>query len=170
MKKTIPGREPHDIPYTYAGFYALQPSAYPIDHKYYEIYPTQSLHQLVTMRSSRFATLCCRGPAYQTAAYPKFNSKSNRLANSSSLCSCSLFLCNSLSYSALGLYGVATGWGGDTDGTGNGELLRRGFVSTGRGNGEEYLCIRAGSHDSSSEFSLTKNGRGPGPGPGEVCP
>jgi len=100
----------------------------------------------------------------------KFNSKSNCLANSASLSSCSLFFCNSLSYSALGLYVLTLGCGGDTDGMGNGELLRNGLPSFGSGNGEEYLCIRAGSDNSPIEPSLPKNGRCPGSGVGGVCP
>ena len=56
------------------------------------------------------------------------------------------------------------------DGTGNGELLRGCLVSSGSGNGEEYLCIRAGSGSSPIEPSLPKNGRCPDPGGGELYP
>ena len=103
----------------------------------------------------------------------RFNSKSNCLAISASLASCSFLLSNSLSYSALGLYGLGTGCNGidtgGTFGTGNGELVRGGFPSFGSGNGEEYLCVNAGSGNSPMESSLPKNGRCPSPG-GEVCP
>jgi len=65
---------------------------------------------------------------------------------------------------------LTLGWGGDTDGIGNGELLRGCLPSAGSGNGEEYLCIRAGSGISPIESSLPKNGRCPGPGGGEAYP